>query len=184
MSYQTIHVMKFRQVSFVAILCIGIGWGLPTQEARAQEAISRTSSDFARNSIFLELLGNGLLYSLNYDYKIFNHLSARAGGMYLGVNERNTDQRVSLLMVPIMANYLVGNGSSRLEVGAGLTVGRAGGNIDTGDIDQGTFGLFTSTIGYRLQPTDGGFLFRIGFTPVFTGSGVLPWAGLSLGGTF
>ena len=176
--------MKLSKANILAILLLSIGWSFSTQEVKAQEAIVRTHDGFARNSIFLELAGNGLLYSLNYDHKLFNHLSARIGGMYLGVQERATNQSVSLLAVPIMANYLVGNGSSRLEIGAGVTVGRAGGNINTGDIDQGAFGWFTSTIGYRLQPTNGGFLLRVGLTPHFTSQGILPWAGLSLGGTF
>ena len=178
--------MKFNRISVIAIV-VAISWGIATPNAQAQEALSRSRDlNFARNSIFLEILGNGLLYSLNYDHKIFNHLSARIGGMYLGVSEDISDERVSLLLVPLMANYLVGSGSSRLEIGAGLTLGSVGGNIDAagGDFDEGGIAAFTSTIGYRLQPTDGGFLFRIGFTPVFTGSGILPWAGLSLGGTF
>lgn len=178
--------MKFNRINVIALLLVGVSWCITIPNVQAQEALSKSSSDFARNSIFLEILGNGLLYSINYDHKIFDHLSARIGGMYLGVSERNTDQSVSLLLVPVMANYLVGSGSSRLEIGAGLTFGSAGGNIDTagGDFDEGGFAAFTSTIGYRLQPTDGGFLFRIGFTPVFTANGFLPWAGLSLGGTF
>ena len=178
--------MKFNRIHVIAMLMVVLSWGIATPRVHAQEALPGSSSDFARNSIFLEILGNGLFYSLNYDHKIFNHLSARIGGMYLGVSEGVTDQNVSLLLVPVMANYLVGSGSSRLEIGAGLTLGSAGGNIDAagGDFDEGGLAAFTSTIGYRLQPTDGGFLFRIGFTPIFTANGFLPWAGLSLGGTF
>lgn len=162
-----------------------LGACLLTSEASAQETLSKDSDSFARNSIFLELGGNALFYSLNYDHKFFNHLSARVGGMYLGVGERGTDANVSLLLVPVMVNYLVGSGSSRLEIGAGITVGQAGGNLEgVGEFSEGGVGAFTSTIGYRLQPTDGGFLLRVGFTPLFVSQGVLPWAGLSLGATF
>ena len=176
--------MKFSQVRFI-ILLVGIGWCWPMPKAQAQEAISRPSSDFARNSIFIELLGNGVAYSLNYDHKLFNHLSARLGGMYAPWNDKDANQSASLILVPLMANYLVGNGSSRLEIGAGLTFGHASGNLEGIDeFSGGGIAAFTSTIGYRLQPTNGGFLFRIGFTPIFTGNGILPWAGLSLGGTF
>ena len=180
--------MRFNRTHVLTLLLVVGSCYLTTTHALAQEALPQRSSskDFARNSIYLEILGNGLLYSLNYDHKIFDHLSARIGGMYLGVNESTSDSRVSLLLVPVMANYLVGSGSSRLEIGAGLTLGSVGGDIDAagGDFDKGGVAAFTSTIGYRLQPTNGGFLFRIGFTPIFTANGFLPWAGLSLGGTF
>jgi hypothetical protein len=44
--------------------------------------------------------------------------------------------------------------------------------------------LYTATIGYRSQPKEGGFLFRIGFTPLFDFSDfILPWIGLSVGTT-
>jgi len=42
----------------------------------------------------------------------------------------------------------------------------------------------TATIGYRYQQNDGGFLFRIGFTPLFGSGGFQPWGGLSLGFSF
>ena len=176
--------MMIRSVQKFILLLVGLV-SFALSEASAQDALSRQPSDFARNSIFIELLGNGLFYSLNYDHKFFNHFSARLGGMYAPWSDRDSDQSASLLLVPLMANYLVGNGSSRLEIGAGLTFGRASANLDDlEEFDEGGIASFTSTIGYRLQPTNGGFLFRIGFTPIFTSDGVLPWVGLSLGGTF
>lgn len=178
--------MKNRLVCLGAIIVLGAGsWATP--EACAQEVLRKSrGSGFARNSIYAELLGNGLLYSLNYDHKLFNHLSARIGGMYAGGLEGEAlGEDISLLLVPVMANYLVGNGSSRLEIGAGLSFGYASGNwAGAGELSGGGLAGFTSTVGYRLQPTDGGFLFRIGFTPTFLGGEVFPLLGLSLGGTF
>lgn len=178
-------MMKFKLICIIAVLLLS-GTAF-SSAAQAQEALSRhRGGDFARNSIFVEVLGNGLLYSLNYDHKIFNHLSARLGGMYVGgLESEDVGEDISLLFVPVMANYLVGNGNSRLEIGAGITFGHAGGDWDgLGEVSGGGVTAFTSTIGYRLQPVDGGFLFRIGFTPTFTSGGVVPLIGLSLGGTF
>jgi len=51
-------------------------------------------------------------------------------------------------------------------------------------------GNFTSTFGhayfgYRLQPKNGGFLFRAGITPIFTKDGFVPYrAGISFGYKF
>ena len=162
----------------------------PMNRAWAQE--SNLSKDFARNSIFLELGGNGVVYSLNYDHKFFDHASARIGGSYIrfSADDPNTlDGRISLLFVPITASYLVGEGNSRLELGGGplITVASSGGGtVDNEQFDNfrgGGVG-FTGIVGYRLQPRNGGFLFRIGFTPVFAPGYFLPWAGLSLGATF
>ena len=183
--------MKSKSLLLIAILSIGFG-SLLSFEAHAQEALSKrkSSGDFARNSIFLELGGNGLIYSLNYDHKFFDHASARIGGMYLGgsADDPNSiDGRVSVFFVPITANYLVGNGNSRLEIGGGLVIagGSVDATIDNETIDDvGSGAAFTGTIGYRLQPRDGGFLFRVGFTPLIASGVFVPWAGLSLGATF
>ena len=182
----TSNDMKIRSVRLLTVLLVGLSWCTTLSEATAQEALSRRGSgNFARNSIFLELGGNGVFYSLNYDHKIFNHFSARIGGMYAPWEDEISSQNASLLLVPLMANYLVGNGSSRLEVGAGLTFGNISGNLDGFDeFSEGGVAAFTSTVGYRLQPTNGGFLFRIGYTPTFFSDGVLHFIGLSLGGTF
>jgi hypothetical protein len=42
----------------------------------------------------------------------------------------------------------------------------------------------TATLGYRYAPKKKGFLFRIGFTPIFSPNGVFPWLGTSLGYAF
>ena len=156
-------------------------------EASAQEALARQPG-FARNSIFLELGGNGIFYSLNYDHKFFDHVSARLGGMYLPLPASDDgtggENRVGIALFPIMVNYLVGNGNSRLELGAGTMVGYVSGEVDNENLNAGGVGGLATTIGYRLQPRGGGFLFRVGLTPFLVGSGLQLWGGLSLGGTF
>lgn len=176
-----------RLLSYCSLLILFLG--TLVHSGYAQEETS--SQDFARNSIFLELGGNAILYSLNYDRKFSDNFSGRIGGMFLGVsaNDPNTlDGRISLLMMPLMANYLVGSGNSRLELGAGPMVvfASGGGTIENEQLDNFSGGGlgFTSTIGYRLQPRNGGFLFRIGLTPIFGPGYFIPWAGLSLGATF
>ena len=168
------------------ILLVMVMFGKSISTAQAQDSFSSGNRDFARHGIFLELGGNGLLYSVNYDYKLADHVSVRAGGMYVGARVRSADVRGSIMVVPLMANYLLGSGSSRLELGVGVTLARIAGDVgdSEGPFSESGLGSFTSTIGYRLQPRDGGFLFRIGFTPHFNGDSIEPWAGLSLGATF
>lgn len=142
-------------------------------------------TEFARNSIFVELGGNGILYSLNYDRKFANHVSGRIGGMFATLKDENTDERIGLLLLPTMVNYLIGSGSSRIELGLGPLWGYANGELD----DVGSFSGFglagvTSTVGYRLQPVDGGFNFRIALTPFATSDGFQLWGGLGFGFSF
>lgn len=176
------HLVKITALlSFVLVIVC-------PQRTQAQE--TTFNNDFARNSVFLELGGNGLLYSLNYDHKFFDHASARIGAMYFPYSndDPNTfDGRLSILFVPITANYLVGDGNSRLEIGGGPLIVRvsADGEVDNELIDGVGSGVgFTGTLGYRLQPRNGGFLFRIGYTPAFAPGFFQHWAGLSLGATF
>ncbi len=165
-----IHILS----TFVACLTFSV-------LAHAQEDVTGPT-EFARNSIFVELGGNGVLYSLNYDRKFTDHVSGRVGGMGFSVESNNGADRVSLLLFPTMINYLIGSGNSRLELGAGLLWGIAEGELE----DYGSFnglGLagVTSTIGYRLQPETGGFNFRVGLTPYFSDGTFQFWGGLGLG---
>lgn len=139
--------------------------------AHAQEA------EPARSSAYFELLGNGIFYTLNYDRKFSEHVSGRIGLMALGATA-----------VPVMANYLAGSGNHRLELGAGPVLfylpDTADLDIDEEDIEQGFGAYATATFGYRYQPVDGGFVFRIGITPLLTSGGALPWPGISFGYAF
>lgn len=168
------------------IVLLGVGL-LSAPKVRAQEVLQKSkNTDFARNSIFVELLGNGGIYTLNYDHKFFNHVSARIGAEYVSLtgSDTNIEDRVSIFLLPVMINYLVGNGNSRLELGAGAILGGVNANVDNETVNGIGGGSFTGTVGYRLQPRDGGFLFRIGFTPIVSSLGFYSWAGLSLGATF
>lgn len=169
------------------LLCLSV------TSARAQEATlsaPEASAAFARNSVFLELGGNGLLYTFNYDRLFSKHVSGRVGAMVVsGTSEGNFEGdhfAGTGVLLPVTVNYLIGSGTSRLELGAGPLIG--GGDFVTRN--GRTYGLgfrgITSTIAYRRQPTDGGFNFRIGLTPFYARNTSLTqlWGGLSFGYTF
>ena len=137
-------------------------------------SIAQTQSDtiqtYKPNAIYVELGGNGFIYSLNFDHKFAQHASWRIGARVLPMRGGNLSN--SFLLLPTMINYLAGSGNSRFELGAGLLHGFH---------SIGYFLSGTATIGYRYQPMKGGFNFRIGFTPLISGYGILPWVGISLG---
>lgn len=144
----------------------------------------------APNALYVELLGNGGFYTLNYERRFIEDLSARIGFGFISVSATagSASSRASVMSIPLMANYLgIGNDRHHLELGAGLILVYASAATSSADsIASGSaFGVGgTATVGYRYQPRDGGFLFRVGFTPQFGAGGFQAWGGLSLGGAF
>ena len=137
------------------------------------------------NSLYIELLGNGGLYSVNYDRLFTENLGGRIGVMYLSSLDFIFSSVDNLLLVPITLNYFVGN-NHKLELGGGVVIVSADkiGSFGINTRSGGTAIGGTATIGYRYQKSDGGFLFRIGFTPIFSDTDFVPSGGLSLGFSF
>jgi hypothetical protein len=148
------------------------------------------SSRTAKNVLYVELLGNGILYSLNYERFITDDLSARIGFGYLslGASSSSSSARASVLWLPLMVNYLgVGSADHKLQLGLGPVLfyaSSAASSVGDSAKASGVALFGTATIGYRYVPHDGGFNFDIGFTPVFGSFGFLPWIGISLGAVF
>lgn len=144
--------------------------------------------DTCRNAIYLEVLGPGIVYSINYDYHISQHFGLRAGfsTWSLPGHSRRQDTEIDLVSFPVTANYLSGDGSSQLELGAGVVPINFSWGLFS-EVVKKTTVLGTVTIGYRYQPADGGLVFRIGFTPLFNfdvPQPIQPWGGLSIGFAF
>lgn len=135
----------------------------------------------AYNSVYLELAGNGIIYSMNYDRMFLESFSGRIGIMFLSATSESGGGNVSITFLPIMANYLIGSANHKFEVGVGPLIVIASATFTETGSFSGTAVGGTATAGYRYQPTDGGFNFRAGFTPIFGAGGFLPWAGVSFG---
>lgn len=154
----------------------------------------------AKNAIYLDLLGPGLFYSVNYDRMLTSDLSARIGFSYLSFGASSGDgtgtqasAEFSYWTVPLTVSYLgIGSDSSMLELGGGPVIMNVKGSglVETDETASGaeasaTLFALTGMVGYRHQPADGGFVFRVGASPVMTfGVGVLPWGYLSFGAAF
>ncbi len=152
----------------------------------------------ASSSLFIEGGGPGLLYSINYELLFDDDFGIRAGFSYQSLSATGGSggsSSVSLFTVPILANYLVSFGSSALELGGGATLIKAEGAASGNGLavsGSGTTVLGTAILGYRRQPAEGGFQFRIGIeglvgkglalsNPDPNKLGVLPWMYLSIG---
>jgi hypothetical protein len=165
--------MKKITLIFVFISALLLGNQVRAQEtARAQ-------------NVFVEVGGQGLLFSANYDTRFGNRrdgLGGRIGVGYIAVDGS------SLATFPLSLNYLLGKGKNFFEIGLGATIASAKSDdfwFDDDEETSGTGTIGTMSFSYRLQPVDSGFSFRGGITPIFTKDFFIPYFfGLSLGYTF
>jgi hypothetical protein len=154
----------------------------------------------AKNAIYVEGLGAGLFYSVNYE-RVIGDFSPRIGFSYVSVSAGGTNAAgtsggsasATFLAVPITVSYLgIGSLNNIFELGAGATIlslgaGASSFNHDSSSSASGSAVLVWPEVlaGYRYQPADGGFFFKGGIDALIGGSiPVLPWPYVSLGGTF
>ena len=152
----------------------------------------------ANNSIFIEGGGPGLLYSINYERLFEQEWGLRAGFSYtsFSASAGSSSASATIITVPVIASYQgLRAGNHVLEIGAGGTAVFASGSASGTGIaasGSGMIPLGTAIIGYRRQPLNGGFQFRIGVEALFgkglalsnpdpNAFGVLPWMYMSLG---
>ena len=147
-----------------------------------------STSSFAQKaakSVYFELGGPGLA-SFNYDMRLMKKEDGL--GFRVGVGGFKLDG-TSSLFVPVGVNYLLGKDERNyFEIGTGITFVSVKDEYNDPYYDydsefESTFGhLF---FGYRLQPKNGGFLFRAGLNPVFGKGYFIPYyAGVSFGYKF
>lgn len=124
----------------------------------AMSADSATPADPAETptqAAYLELLGNGLLVSANYEVIIDGLITARIGGWcYDGAD------MACPTVAPIMVGYLLGTGSHRIELGAGALV------VWNRPLQGWSVGQ-TATVAWRYQPQRAGLMWKVGWTPIF-----------------
>ena len=136
------------------------------------------------NSLYIEIFGSGGLYSINYDRLFTENFGARIGFMYFAADWFIFFSDVEMFLIPTTLNYLVGTGKHKFELGAGpiFVFGSAG--FFGSDPVSGSGVGWIGTIGYRYQQNDGGFMWRIGFTPALLAGEFHPSGGISLGYSF
>ena len=161
----------------LALVILAAALALPRPSV-AQE--SPAPAVTAPNAVYVELLGNGLLYSVNYDRLVAPHVSARVGVAALAAADGGSSAAV--VAAPLMVNYLFGKGSSRFETGVGILLASGSvENVEGAEDDSFSGAVGTATLGYRYQRPGGGFFFRTGLTPFFGTGGIAPWFGISFG---
>lgn len=174
-------ILQCRSCVLLLFLCVSLV-GQATAAAPDPDP-----APYCRHAVYGELLGQGILYSLNYDYLLTRDISLRAGVTAwalevpdFSMKAAYRDRQKELVGFPLMINYLAGEQSAHLELGVGV-IPTAQRKLDPNNPPV----LFTATIGYRSQSPEGGFVFRVGLTPLFTFEDFfLPMVGISFGHAF
>ncbi len=148
-------------------------------------------------SVFLELGGNGIGFSLNFDSRFTKSekgFGFRAGiGFFPAINEGDADiiapSTPSLLSIPIGINHLAGNAPHYFESGLGITYVHVSGKVSSdfwgySEDVTGSAIAFVPSIGYRYAKPGKAFQGRIFISPVIGSGGASFWAGLSVGYKF
>ena len=128
----------------------------------------------AKNAIYFEVGGSSGRYAVNYS-KIFHQkgklkMNASAG-FSMWRDQLNDFKTIWLPVIPLEVSALYGKSNHHLELGFGVTsyLGRTlDFNSETLELeDIVVFGAFIPVrIGYRYQKPEGGFFFRVGYTPI------------------
>jgi len=160
---------KVKKILFLSLIVLFISTIAAAQGNRA-EPITRKGM----KSVYLELGGNGLYITLNYEHFLSHQLALRAGGMILPSNDG------AIFFGTLMGNMVMGDGNLCLETGLGLFI--YGGGWEEFS-SSGSIAL-TGTVGLRYHPKRSGVVLRLGFTPIVASGGVFPWVGASIGYTF
>ena len=145
-------------------------------------------------SVFFELGGNGLGFSINYDARFSkseNGFGFRAGiGYFPAVNTGDADIFVpstpSMLTIPVGINHLAGKAPHYFESGLGITYVNISGSFSSdfwgySEDASGSAVGFIPSIGYRYAKAGKGFQGRAVISPIIGSGGFAFWLGLSAG---
>lgn len=149
--------------------------------------ITIINAQSAAKTVYAEIGGPGLA-SANYDMRfkpVEDGFGFRVGVGGFSLSDGFDNTRISLITVPVGLNYLIGKDQKNyFEVGAGFTY------VNTKSKDEYNSDNFRSsfgnlTLGYRLAPASGGFMFKAQITPVFGKGFFIPYyAGIGFGYKF
>ena len=142
-------------------------------------------------AIYLELGGNALAYSVNFDTRF----REKTGGLGARIGIGSVGDWFA---IPVMLTYMAGKKDSNhfFEIGGGFTYFNYEEPYVVGDksLDQQFSATFSFM--YRRQPRYGKFVFKVGISPIFgywdwqaedneeAMLGVLPMFGMSFGRAF
>jgi hypothetical protein len=160
-----------RKIQVLLFTAMFVSFGSQAQQAGIDQSPAK--------AVYVEVGGPGLL-SINYDMRLGpkkDGFGFRAGFGGWSIKESR------LILVPLGINYITSkNNRDYFEAGAGGTIVSNSAGSGTGPF-KSSFGFLN--LGYRKQPSDGGYFFKASLVPVFGQGFFWPYyAGVGFGYTF
>lgn len=174
-----------NQIARLGLFPLLLSFALSALPANAGEHVRVTNP----NSIGVELLGRGMLFSITYDRVVNDDIVAGAGvgsTSLRTLGDADTGLRTGL--IPIYVNYyfMREGGSPFATLGANIVTNSSGANGLKSTFSGMEFGSravqATFGVGYENR-NDAGFLFRVSVYGIYAQT-LSPWAGLTLGYCF
>jgi hypothetical protein len=158
---------KMRKSLLTLVLTMALATGFAQRDTVRLKKMQQESSiitDRAPQAVYFQLGGSGPVFSVNYDRRFskkVNGLGFAAGIGFFGSSGE------AIFSLPLSLNYLIGSNSHFVELAGGATFLTS----SSGDLFEAGSGLTIGhvNVGYRYQPTKGGFFFRGGISPLFIG---------------
>lgn len=121
-----------------------------------------------KNAVIVEIGGNGLAYSVNYERFLTDNLNSRVGFSVWKIIENQTDKSLTVMSYPISFNYLIKLGSQKhfLETGIGvMNLVTSGNLVEYNEITNYYLNPFLN-LGYQCQAKNR-IIYRVGLSPFF-----------------
>ena len=142
-----------------------------------------------KNSIQLEIGGNGLFYSLLYERVILNGNRFKSTAQ-IGIAYYPPQTGVRDLWIPLLINELYSFNKHHIELGLGYVfIYEAVRDLENNPSNWQWNGVVTGRLAYRYQKPDGRLILRAAFTPFLEGPpfnnyGFHPSGGVAIGYSF
>uniref|UniRef100_UPI00404B7018 hypothetical protein n=1 Tax=Daejeonella sp. TaxID=2805397 RepID=UPI00404B7018 len=145
------------KIKYTALLILVLVFS--SVRVKGQESGSTSAQNEKRaQNVFVELGGQGLLFTANYDSRFSKRMDGLGGRVGIGYISIGGDNATT---VPLSLNYLLGTGRHFFEMGLGATLLATSGNDNSFLFDENNSNVIgTMSFSYRLQPVDQGFSFR------------------------
>lgn len=179
--------MTNRLLNHIVLCCASLLLIVSATASHAQDAAPAARA----HAVYVELLGNGGAYSVNYERALTPALRVRVGAASWTAESFWSDAETRIQTFPMMLHMVSGGGTHHLETGIGVLPGYRGRDRDFGV--SGGFVSLIALVGYRYEPPTRRFVFCTGFTPfyglgqssnAYPDEGFLPSLGLSFGARF
>lgn len=153
--------MPHKYWLIISYLAVGLGHAAVAQRPNRLSEYSGRERPVVENSVSIEIGGNALAYSFNYD-RVLIQTDYYKGTVRIGAGvvpyPNSIKENRTWLFIPVEYNNLFGPENHFLEVSLGTTYSTS---------IQGANHWITARLGYRLQQFQTGFFLRTGLVLIY-----------------